>query len=121
MADVDQEMLEHAHRDTRISAAIAIDPEYADVFLAPSLKNHTTDIRVIRLGDPDYPQFAHIGLPEMVIETATGYDAFPRCTPKGENILAEDGGDASLCDGDAAERARIHDEIAERISAAIGW
>jgi len=120
LADVDQEMLEHGHRDTRISAAIAIDPEYAGVFLTPSLTGLGTDIRVIWLSAPDHPQFTDAGLPQAVIETATGYDAFALCTSKGKYILADDGGDASICDADAAERPRIHDEIAERLSATLG-
>lgn len=120
LADVDREMLEHGHRDTRISAAIAIDPEYAGVFLAPSLTDHGADIRVIWLSAPDRPEFVDTGLPQAVIENATVYDAFGLCTPKGKYILAEDGGDVSLCDADAAERAHIHDEIAERLGAALG-
>ncbi|MDB6179346.1 hypothetical protein PAF17_17825 [Paracoccus sp. Z330] len=119
LADVDREMLERAHRDPRISTAIAIDPEYADVFLAPSLKDRGADIQVIWLSAPDHPQFADTGLSQTVIATATGYDAFPLCTPKGKYILAEEGGDAALCDGDAAGRARIHDEIAGRLGAAL--
>lgn len=120
LADVDQEMLEKGYRDTRISAAIAIDPEYASAFLVPSLTDGGADISVIWLSAPDHPRFAESGLTQAVIETAKGQDAFPLCTPKAKYILAEDGGDASLCEGDADARAYVHREIAERISVALG-
>lgn len=119
LAEVDRGMLDHAHRDPRIGTAIAIDPEYADVFRAPSLTEQGTKIRVIWLGAPEHPHIAEAGVAQMVIGTATTYDAFPACTPKGTFILAEDGGDATLCDTEAAARASIHDDIAERIRTAL--
>lgn len=119
LASVDREHLENPHRDPRISAAIAVDPEYAGVFLAPSLNDLAPDTRVVWLGAPTRPQFAGTDLPQAVIEGASGYDAFPLCTPKGKFILAEDGGDAALCDTDGATRARIHDEVAKRIGALL--
>ncbi|MBN9670195.1 alpha/beta hydrolase family protein [Roseibium aggregatum] len=115
LAAVDREMLERAHRDLRIGTSIAIDPEYEGIFLAPSLTGQGADLRVFRLGAADHAKFDTIGLAQAVIETATRYDAFPLCTPKGRFILAEDGGDAALCEGDPVERARIHDEIADRL------
>ncbi|ETA49204.1 hypothetical protein [Ponticoccus alexandrii] len=119
LAEVDRGMLERAHRDPGIGTVIAIDPEYADVFRAPSLTEQATKIRVIWLGAPEHPQVAEAGVPQAVIGTATIYDAFPVCTPKGTFILAEDGADATLCDTEAAARARIHGGIAKRLRTAL--
>ncbi|SET98344.1 alpha/beta hydrolase family protein [Paracoccus homiensis] len=119
LATIDQERLEQPYRDPRIGTAIAINPEYADVFFAPSLKAQGSQPRVIWLGARDHGQADTIGLPHTMVEIATGYDAFPLCTPKGRFILAEDGGDAALCDSDPTARAHIHDEIAERLVAAF--
>ncbi|EPX83411.1 alpha/beta hydrolase family protein [Salipiger mucosus] len=120
LASVDAGALERTHRDPRIGTAIAIDPEYADVFLAASLRAQEADIRVIWLGAPDRGRFSTAGLPQAVIESAKRYDAFPICTPKGKHVLAEDGGVVSLCDTEPAERARIHDEIADRLGVVRG-
>ncbi|MGB2202017.1 MAG: alpha/beta hydrolase family protein [Pseudooceanicola atlanticus] len=119
LSSVDAEALERTHRDPRIGTAIAIDPEYAETFVAQSLIAPQADIVVIGLGARDDSLVPAADLPRVVIETATRFDAFPVCTEKGEFILAEDGGDATLCAAGKAERARIHDEIAGRIGAIL--
>ncbi|MBK0328133.1 hypothetical protein I5535_12625 [Rhodobacteraceae bacterium F11138] len=119
LTSVDAKALKHAHRDPRIGTAIAIDPEYAEILLVPRLDAVDADIRLLELGAQDRDLLDDNNLPLAVIEGATRFDAFPVCTENGKYILAEDGGDAALCGTGPTKRARIHDEIADQISAVL--
>lgn len=55
-----------------------------------------------------------------VITDATRFDAFPDCIGRGGEILAEEGGETALCDGDPVDRSRIHGEIANRVTSFLG-
>lgn len=118
-ASVNTEELQRSHHDPRIHMAIAIDPEYADAFLTPSLTKRADAIRVLGLGPQDHPTSKGSALPVRAIGSASRFDAFSVCTRKGWHILAEDGGDATLCEGSATDRRESHSEIVKFVIKAL--
>lgn len=123
--DVDVRGLTGSSFDPRIGLAIAIDPEYSSAFIADSLTETTTPMKVINLGDPQTIapglNAARLSLisPSIVYTTlskAARFDAFNRCKPAGSAILREEEGDDAICrDGAGERRTAIHDDVSARI------
>lgn len=118
LTSVSKEDLERARRDPRITAAVAVSPEYVDVFAPKSLAVLGNPLLLVTLGNRDTPP----NMPEaprrisrIVIPNASISDGFPRCTTAGEAILTEDGGDPALCRRGPVTRAEVHRMIAAEI------
>jgi len=120
LTSVDEEALERSHRDPRINAAIAIDPEYVGVVLPHGLRSSDADVLMVGFDDNDPSVIQDHDWRVALITAATRCDAFPVCTERGGEILAEEGGDTALCDDDPADRSRIHSEIANHIVSFLG-
>jgi predicted dienelactone hydrolase len=125
---LDAEQLERSHLDRRIKTVIAVDPELAAAFSADSLAGISIPIHVINLGRPEQllPALDAAALAASIpaaryeaLLDATRFDAFSECKPKGAAILRDEGDDGSLCDGGTMARARVHDQLAQMISAAF--
>lgn len=118
LASVEKAALERSHRDPRISAAVAIDPEYPNSFLSDSLETLDGSLLVIDLAGDDnlWSGTAMANGPGVKISNATSYDGFSICTEQGKAILIDDGGNPDLCGTTAANRDRVHQEIANQIS-----
>ncbi|WP_121062682.1 alpha/beta hydrolase family protein [Chachezhania antarctica] len=112
VSDTSEERLEGLARDPRVSSVIALNPEYpAALGTAPA------DVHALRisLGTPDAASGdAQVGH-AVVIPEATVFDAFPVCTAAGPDILAEDGGDPSICGVSTAVRQSIHRQVSGAI------
>lgn len=115
LAAVDERQLASPHRDPRITSAVAIDPEYMDVFAPSSLAAIRVPVLLATLGKDAASGGAAGALKYARIAAATLVDAFPVCTPAGPAILAEGGGDAGQCGTSAADRNRAHAAIAARV------
>lgn len=110
--------------DPRIGAAIIADPELSANFSAASLKAIDIPVHVIALGasfsNPSrlsglIPNASYATVPE-----ATQFSAFPRCTPKAEAILREEGEEVAICrDGGTRSREEIHAEIGQIVDRAL--
>ena len=114
---VDRAQLATPRRDPRITAAIAIDPEYMGVFAPGSLAAIADPVLLVTLGKDGVSgaAIANDGLQRASIAEATRFDAFPVCTPGGAAILAKGGGEAGLCGAPAADRTRAHAAIVARV------
>lgn len=99
-------------RDPRVTAAVAINPEYEDALGEPGVPT----LR-ITLGPAESAPAADGMSRQVVLPDATAADAFAVCTPAGPEILAEDGGDAGLCGPSSEARAAIHRQVAELVAA----
>lgn len=124
---VDAASLARPQLDPRIDAAIAVDPEYGTSFSAESLAGIAVPVEVINLGRPGTippgldasglasasPRIVYTALPD-----ATRFSAFSLCKPQGAAILAEDGGDDTIC-RDGEDRDRAHRELAALILARL--
>lgn len=109
LASVADAAIEQPRRDPRIGAAVAIAPEYLDVFSTKSLSDTAAPVLVVALGR-EMPG----GLPQVPIPGATVADGFSLCTPAGPAILAEEEGDPELCGASPEQRQRAHDAIADQ-------
>lgn len=117
---VDEKQLAAPHRDRRIASAVAIDPEYMDVFASGSLAAIRVPVLLVTLGKEAASGRAAGALKHARIATATAFDAFPVCTPAGPAILSEGGGEAGLCGTSAADRKRAHATIAAQVISFLG-
>lgn len=118
LASVEKEALERSHRDPRIRAAVAIDPEYPNSFLSESLETLDGSLLVIDLGGDNslWPDNTMANGPRVQIPNATSYDGFSICTEQGKAILVDDGGNPDLCGTGATNRDRVQQEIANQIN-----
>ena len=123
---VDVGSLTRSNLDPRVSAAIAVDPEYSTSFSAESLAEIAIPVEIINLGRPEAippglnaaalesasPHFAY-----TAVSNATRFSAFSLCKPQGAAILVEDGEDDAICRDDTGEsRASVHQELAVLIA-----
>lgn len=124
LGQVDRLRLSQAGRDARITATVALEPEYLAAFEV-SAAAPGVPMLLLSLGDaqpvpPGLPQAERAAIPG-----ATAFDAFPVCTDAGPRILRAEGGDPGLCGGSGAARAQAHAAIAGRIRAFLadraGW
>ena len=99
-------------RDPRVTAAVAINPEYEAALGEPAVPV----LRII-LGPGETAPAADGMSRQVALPHATAADAFAVCTPAGPEILAEDGGDAGLCGLSPEARAAIHRQVAELVAA----
>lgn len=97
-------------RDDRVTAAIAIAPEYVSTFDQEAAR---VDIPVLQmsLGGPDgVASDASVSL-----QNAAPADAFALCTQAGPTILLEEGGDPALCGEAPASRMAVHGAVIDAI------
>lgn len=99
-------------QDPRVASVVALNPEYATALSATSAE---VDTLRISLGNADDAsagdQTSHV----VAIPDASVFDAFAVCTAAGPDILIEEAGDASLCEGSAGERRTVHREVRDAI------
>ncbi|MFC2968382.1 alpha/beta hydrolase family protein [Acidimangrovimonas pyrenivorans] len=107
--------------DKRITAAIAIAPEYATGFTPASLAALQVPVEVIDLGRPDTRPEGMSGaalkgtsqrLHYTEVTGASRFDAFSRCTDKGAAILEDSGADAAICAQGGPARVAAHAALA---------
>lgn len=114
---VDTDALSVSRADPRITAALAIDPEYAALLSLPEGAEGAPPLAVLGLGALP-AEIAGAGHP-TVLPGATPLDGFGLCTQQGAAILAEDGGDAALCGDDPAARQAVHERIVSLAATAL--
>lgn len=112
---VDVLELKKPRRDPRIGSIVAIAPEFIQA-ISEGLSTIDAPIQLIVLGnenglsgDISANAAVHL-LPNVKIS-----DGFQICTPAGPKILAEDGGDPSLCGPSVEARLGAHLSISESI------
>ncbi|MCR9086989.1 MAG: hypothetical protein NXH97_09625 [Rhodobacteraceae bacterium] len=112
LENVDQAELARSRRDFRFASAVAISPEYVELFL-DGTASIEVPVRLIFLGDEDRPSDVTDPrfIDEVTISSARVFDGFPICTEAGPAILSEDDGDPAMCGVSADARKRIHGEI----------
>lgn len=109
--DADPVELAQSRHDARVSRVVVIDPEYPGMMHRPEAWPEAKTL-FLSLG-------AAIGGWEgnqsLTLEGAAAYDAFAPCTPAGADILREEGEDPALCTTPAAQRAILHERIADAV------
>jgi len=126
---VDAANLSQSHRDERIKAVIAVDPELSTSFSPESLAGIGVPVDIINLGSPGMipPALEAARLGTLIpgsrydaVPDATSFSAFNPCTLEGAALLREEGDDDAICrDGGNRSREEIHREIAGKIAAAL--
>lgn len=120
--------LGRSHRDERIKAVIAVDPELSTSFAPESLAGIRIPIDIINLGSPGAisPALDASGLKARIpdsrygaIPDATMFSAFNPCTQDGPALLREEGDDDAICRDGKRLREEIHREIAGKIADAL--
>lgn len=94
-------------RDSRVTAVVAVNPEYPGALSAP---NQGVAILRLSLGQNPLDEGQTVSIPQASI-----FDAFAICAARGKAILLEEEGDGSLCNTSAEARQYIHGEIAGKI------
>jgi predicted dienelactone hydrolase len=127
---IDPANLTRSHKDGRIKAAVAVDPELSASFVPESLAGINVPVEIINLGQPDtIPAALNVVSLETAIPNArygtvadaVAFSAFSLCTPKGPALLREEGEDEDAICRDSGRRSRedIHREITAKIEAAL--
>ncbi|WP_339694174.1 hypothetical protein [Celeribacter baekdonensis] len=117
LATVDFTPLQQPLRDSRITSAIAIAPEYLAAF-DPEASTRNVPVLLISLsGDAALPTDAS---PDTLALNVTLSDAFAVCTEAGPEILREDGGDEMLCGQSQASRLAAHGAMVTAIRRFLG-
>jgi predicted dienelactone hydrolase len=129
LKEIDTSSLSRSHRDERIKAVIAVDPELSTSFAPESLAGIRIPVDIINLGSPDTiaPALEATGLKALIpdsryhsIPDATSFSAFSPCTAGGPALLREEGDDDAIClDGGTRPRKKIHRDIAMKIADAL--
>lgn len=101
-------------RDRRFTSVVAVAPELAELFAPKTMDELTVPVLHVGLNDAQGDGIA--GADFKVIATATRFDLFNECQPKGRAILREEGGDEELCADGLQPRAAVHDALAELIA-----
>lgn len=115
LGSVDIEELALSREDPRISLVVAIAPEYIHAF-ADGLSAINTPTQIVLLGrENDLSGDGPADITVTAIPDANVSDAFQICTPAGPEILAEDGGDPSLCGPSAQARRDMHTAISNSV------
>jgi len=117
------------HRDARIRAVVAVNPELADSLAEASLATLAVPAAILSLGeaetlppwlDPAPLADAGPGLRPRIIPDAGPFSAFPECTEAAPALLAEEGEDDALCrEPHGRSRAAAHQQITAAIAAAL--
>jgi predicted dienelactone hydrolase len=109
--------------DRRIAAAMAVDPEMAELFTPQSLGAIEAPVGLVRLGPPEAAgsdlSRAAGEIPGAVyraVDAAGPFDAFARCTPRAVAILEEEGEAAAICVEGAPPRAQVHARLTQLIA-----
>ena len=113
LTSADYKRLGQLRRDQRISAAIAVNPEYVAAFTASNLADLAVPIGLIETG-PQNTEAAALRAEATAtwsLLDASPADTFGLCTKTGARILREEGGDPSLCSGKPQARQRVHGDI----------
>jgi predicted dienelactone hydrolase len=125
---IDGADLGRSHRDERIKAVVAVDPESSTSFAPESLSGIRMPIDIINLGSPGAiaPALDASGLKARIpdfrygaIPDATIFSAFNPCTQDGPALLREEGDDDAICRDGKRPREEIHREIAGKIADAL--
>ena len=117
-------------RDSRVSAAVVIDPGIVSTLTTDSLRGIDIPMLILNLGAPgDVPDGVHAYDAAQAIPTAehayipeaNHFSFLATCKPKGPAILEREGEPDRLCD-DAGGRSRaaLHRDMAARIVAYLG-
>lgn len=109
---VDRTQMARSWRDPRIASAVAIAPEYMDVFRGGAPSPDIPSLIVALGSDSDTKDEGLLA--HAVIGGATTADGLPPCTQAGPSILSEDGGEPGICGPSRDTRTRIHDSITDR-------
>jgi predicted dienelactone hydrolase len=113
---VDRYELNTLRRDTRISSAVAISPEFPDAF-SGGLSALDAPTLFVSLGS----ELDHeTSLMTASFPDANVFDGFQTCTRAGPTILAADGGDPALCGTSMEARQQTHDAIIRDVAAFLG-
>lgn len=124
--DVDAALAERPGIDGRIRAAVAVDPEWSDVFEPASLAEIAAPVLVMNLGSraaiqlaSDGSSLAHAipGARYDIVADASPFSAFNLCQPRGPAILREEGDDAAICEDGQRPRAEVQGLLAAMIVA----
>ncbi|MCJ8144746.1 hypothetical protein MKI84_17635 [Ancylobacter sp. A5.8] len=111
-----------SHRDPRVRAVVAINPELVGSFTPDSLGGIDIPVTVIRLGAGE-DAATQRRLPAaryLDIAGANSFDAFSRCTPRALALLAEEGENDAICREDGPRsRADFQAEMARMIDDAL--
>lgn len=94
-------------RDPRVTAVVAVNPEYTE-----ALGTASQGVAILRLSLGRNPLDEE---PAVTIPDASAFDAFAICSARGRAILLEEEGDGSLCETPAEARQAIHTEITGQI------
>ncbi|GAA3088699.1 dienelactone hydrolase [Rhizobium viscosum] len=128
LRSIDRQKLSRTHLDTRVKAAVVIDPEFGANFAPDSLKHISIPVRLINLGTPEtlWPGLRASGLQDVIpnarydlLTGASQYSAFSECKPAGTVILREEGEEPLCDDAEGTNRSSIHDRLAEMVAAAF--
>jgi predicted dienelactone hydrolase len=113
---VDAAELATPRRDPRITSAVAIKPEYLEVF-AQDMTTVVVPALVIALGVEGGPQTTAATplLDRSSVPDTDAFDGFGACTAAGPDILAEEDADPALCGVSAEARARAHRAILDQV------
>lgn len=114
LSQTSREGLARPARNPRVTAAIAVNPEYL-----AALGEAPADVAtlLVSLGDrrEDAPS-AGQAIQAVVLPEASVFDAFAVCTEAGPGILLEEDGDASICGGSTEARKTVHQAVSEAIT-----
>lgn len=120
LESVNQNELIKSRRDSRISSVVSISPEFIHAFSGKMASVETPSLLLTLTHEPGAVGDTH---PEIiaatVIEDATLFDGFDRCTHAGPAILSEDGGDTAICGESFDARLAVHNAITDQIVAFI--
>jgi predicted dienelactone hydrolase len=106
---VDFAQVARSRLDRRVGAAMAVDPEMADLFTSESLRTIPVPVGLVHLGRPEAGVAGEIpGAAYRVVDAAGPFDAFPLCMPRATAILKEEGEAAAICAAGGPPRAQVH-------------
>lgn len=112
LADANERGRPGAARPPRVTSAVAIGPEYLPAFGGFPEK---MKVLLVSLGSGDGPPRCAQAIPSAVIPDAFIFDAFAACSNAGPAILADEDGDAAICNSSAKARETVHQEVAQKI------
>ncbi|MCX8995593.1 hypothetical protein NOF55_00540 [Rhizobiaceae bacterium BDR2-2] len=116
-------------RDPRVTAAIAVDPAITYAMTPESVKAMNLPVLLVNLGGDDLLKAVDVSAAGSGLAGALPQAEYARfapanhftflglCKPDGGRVLAQGGEDAICDDPQGADRAGVHEVIAERIAA----
>lgn len=130
-AELDPQMWNASYKDTRITHVAAMDPALHHGFTPDNVAELDADTMLLSLGEGENrlvaTDFDASGFVELLpgaevvrIPSAYHFSLLPLCKPAGAMILKEEGDDPVCTDPDGVNRADIHAQALNAISAQLG-